>query len=159
MGERLTCPCHLSDRCWRGHGTQHRPWSELSQTELDEELSRLRQVLVGILGQEVDEASCPFGKCNPAVLRALREHGYRRVYTSDGGWVVRHRWSVPHRTITRDDTARSVASAGFGCRRAAAGPAGLQTLEGASGVIPPLFVGSSLSQSKRSLAAATGRAP
>ena len=86
------------------HGTRHRRWSELSRADLDEELSQSRHVLAEILGQEVDEASCPFGKYNTAVLRALREHGYRRVYTSDGGWVAPHRWLVPRRTIMRDDT-------------------------------------------------------
>ena len=85
------------------HGTRHRPWSQLSRSELDDELSRSKRVLSELLGQEVDEASCPFGKYNRAVLRALREHGYRRVYTSDGGWATPNGWLVPRRTVMRDD--------------------------------------------------------
>lgn len=85
------------------HGTLHRPWSELSRGELDDELSRSKRVLSEIIGQEVNQASCPFGRYNRVVLRALREHGYRRVYTSDGGWVAAQSWLVPRRTIMRDD--------------------------------------------------------
>ena len=85
------------------HGTRHRPWSGLSLTDLDDELSRSKREFGDILGQEVTAASCPFGRYNRTVLRALREHSYRRVYTSDGGWVAPGSWLVPRRTIMRDD--------------------------------------------------------
>lgn len=85
------------------HGTKHRPWTELNRPELDAELSRSREVLSQVLGEAVFEAACPFGKYNRRVLRALTEHGYGRVYTSDGGWSSPNSFLVPRWTILRDD--------------------------------------------------------
>lgn len=86
------------------HGFEHRDWTKLSEAELDEELSRSKRVLSDALGQAVDRASCPFGKYNGTVLRVLKRHGYRRVYTCDGGWVPSQPWLVHRWNIMRHDS-------------------------------------------------------
>jgi peptidoglycan/xylan/chitin deacetylase (PgdA/CDA1 family) len=85
------------------HGLRHRTWSELNESELHDELAVSREVLSNAVGQEVTTASVPFGRYNRAVLRALRRHGYQRVYTSDGGRVSPNAWMVPRTSIVRDD--------------------------------------------------------
>jgi peptidoglycan/xylan/chitin deacetylase (PgdA/CDA1 family) len=83
------------------HGLNHQPWTKLSEQALDDELSLSKQILSDITGKEVTDAACPFGKYNPRVLRALKKHAYRHVYTCDGGWSARgafrvSRWMILH---------------------------------------------------------------
>ena len=67
------------------HGMRHRPWTALDRGDLEEELFQARGHLEHMAGVKVDEASCPFGQYNRRVIRSLRDAGYRRIYTSDGG--------------------------------------------------------------------------
>jgi peptidoglycan/xylan/chitin deacetylase (PgdA/CDA1 family) len=67
------------------HGMRHRSWRGLDDRALDEELVEARQILERVAGQPVTRAACPFGSYDRRVLRKLRGHGYRHVYTSDGG--------------------------------------------------------------------------
>jgi peptidoglycan/xylan/chitin deacetylase (PgdA/CDA1 family) len=83
------------------HGLHHRDWRRLSDEALERELAGSRSLLAGILDGEVREAACPFGS-DRRVLRALREAGYSRVYTSDGGPAAERAWLAPRTTINRD---------------------------------------------------------
>jgi peptidoglycan/xylan/chitin deacetylase (PgdA/CDA1 family) len=90
------------------HGMHHRPWRRLDERALDEELSDARQLLEEAAGHPISEAACPFGSYDRRVVRALRRHGYRRVYTSDEGTARPEAWLQPRNTLTPDNAAQPV---------------------------------------------------
>jgi peptidoglycan/xylan/chitin deacetylase (PgdA/CDA1 family) len=67
------------------HGLRHRPWAGLDDGGLREELVVARDRLQQWTGLKIDQAACPFGSYNRRVINALRNAGYRCLYTSDGG--------------------------------------------------------------------------
>jgi peptidoglycan/xylan/chitin deacetylase (PgdA/CDA1 family) len=67
------------------HGLQHRDWCELGDEELRAETLESRAALEQLIGAPVTDAAPPFGSYDRRVLRFLREAGYERVFTSDGG--------------------------------------------------------------------------
>ncbi len=67
------------------HGLLHRDWCELGDEELRAETLESRAALADLIGAPVTEAAPPFGSYDRRVLRFLREAGYERVFTSDGG--------------------------------------------------------------------------
>lgn len=83
------------------HGVAHLPWRRLSPEQLREELETSRRILAEGCGIPLDEAACPFGSYDRKVLAALKRAGYRRVYTSDGGFSGGDGWLVPRTTVTR----------------------------------------------------------
>jgi peptidoglycan/xylan/chitin deacetylase (PgdA/CDA1 family) len=82
------------------HGMHHRAWRRLGRQALDLELSTARKVLESIAQRPITELSCPFGSYDRRVLRRIRELGYERLYTSDGGPVQRNAWLQPRTTIS-----------------------------------------------------------
>lgn len=95
------------------HGVTHRSWRHLLPVELREELENSRRELERVCGQPVDEAACPYGSYDRKVLKALREAGYQRVYTSDGGVSESGSWLRSRITVTHqmslDDVERMLA--------------------------------------------------
>jgi len=85
------------------HGMRHRPWRELDDAELAEELDDARRVLERVTGRPVTEAACPFGSYDRRVLRSLRDHGYRRAYTSDTGTTDPGDWIQSRNTVTPEN--------------------------------------------------------
>lgn len=83
------------------HGVEHLPWRTLGDEQLRDELQHSKRVLEASCGVTIDEAACPFGSYDRRVLAALRGAGYRRVYTSDGGFSQSSQWIVPRTTVTR----------------------------------------------------------
>ena len=83
------------------HGLRHRPWAELANGELEEELLLSRERLQELACQEIRNASCPYGSYNRRVIGALQRAGYKRVYTSDQGPARRGSYLVPRNTIYR----------------------------------------------------------
>ena len=67
------------------HGLLHRDWRLLGDEELRAETRESRAALSDLIGAPVTEAAPPFGSYDRRVLRFLREAGYERVFTSDGG--------------------------------------------------------------------------
>jgi peptidoglycan/xylan/chitin deacetylase (PgdA/CDA1 family) len=67
------------------HGWGHRDWRRLAPGQGREEFTEANQVLEPLAGRPVTAASIPFGSYDRHVLRQLREAGYARVYSSDGG--------------------------------------------------------------------------
>jgi peptidoglycan/xylan/chitin deacetylase (PgdA/CDA1 family) len=92
------------------HGTQHRPWAQLSPKLLKEELELSRKALELLLKKPVDEAACPFGSYNRRVLNHIRSSGYKAVFTSDQGPAIKGRWFSPRNTIVRTDNVNSLES-------------------------------------------------
>jgi peptidoglycan/xylan/chitin deacetylase (PgdA/CDA1 family) len=120
LAHRLDQPGYLSqgqvrELCAEGmqignHGMRHRKWAGLSAGELEEELIVARENLREVSQQPVAEAACPFGSYGRHVLRKLRQAGYERVYTSDGGPTASSAWLQPRNTIVRSFDTVKIAS-------------------------------------------------
>jgi peptidoglycan/xylan/chitin deacetylase (PgdA/CDA1 family) len=67
------------------HGLEHRDWCSLTDAELRSETVGSRTILTELIGEPVTEAACPFGSYDRRVLKAVRDAGYERMFTSDGG--------------------------------------------------------------------------
>jgi len=65
------------------HGMWHRPWRRLGREHMHEEFVQAREIISAVVGAEVDEAACPLGRYDRAVLTELRRLRYQRVFTSD----------------------------------------------------------------------------
>ncbi len=83
------------------HGMRHARWRGLPKTELYEELVESRDIIQRVVQQPITEAACPFGSYDRNAFRMLRERGYSRVYTSDGGLASGEAWIQPRNTIMR----------------------------------------------------------
>jgi peptidoglycan/xylan/chitin deacetylase (PgdA/CDA1 family) len=81
------------------HGSRHRSWVGLDDAARREELVDARRELEEITGRTIDEAACPYGAYDRRTLAALREAGYRIVYTTDGGPARATDWIQARNTI------------------------------------------------------------
>jgi peptidoglycan/xylan/chitin deacetylase (PgdA/CDA1 family) len=90
------------------HGMWHRPWRSLDEAALREELLDAAEVIGKAAGRRVEEAACPFGAYDRRVLGALRNRGFSRVYTVDGGSTRSDRWLQPRYTVLQGDTAETI---------------------------------------------------
>ncbi|MDF1545110.1 MAG: polysaccharide deacetylase family protein [bacterium] len=74
----------LADRGVRfgSHGDQHVDLSRLNEADCRSELSRSKQLLQELTGQEVNQISYPFGRYNQQVVRLAVETGYKAGYTT-----------------------------------------------------------------------------
>jgi peptidoglycan/xylan/chitin deacetylase (PgdA/CDA1 family) len=94
------------------HGMQHRPWRSLDEEVYREELDEAREILEAASGSRIDEAACPYGAYDRKALRALKQRGFRRVYTVDRRAARPDDWLQPRYVIRCGDTAGTVR--GFG---------------------------------------------
>jgi peptidoglycan/xylan/chitin deacetylase (PgdA/CDA1 family) len=127
LAGRLADPRHLSARDIRelhaagmlvgSHGLRHRKWTSLDKAALRAEVADSKQQLEDLLGVAVAEAACPFGAYDRRVLRALRDAGYRCVFTSDRGCAPADAWLRPRTTIRRHDASDLAARLTAGQRR------------------------------------------
>ena len=85
------------------HGLAHRPWRSLDHDGLEAEM-RAAHTIAELARVPIREAACPFGSYDRRVLTMLRRHGFRRVYTVDGGHAKRDAWLQPRYTVQKDDT-------------------------------------------------------
>ena len=65
------------------HSWSHALLTQCSASELRNELARSKETIEQQIGQRIDAISVPSGRWNRRVLRAIREAGYARMYTSD----------------------------------------------------------------------------
>lgn len=87
------------------HGLEHRPWRTVSDEDLEAELGQAAEIIGATVERSIREVACPFGSYDRRVLRAIRRHGFDRVYTNDGGAAARpNGWLQSRYTITRRDT-------------------------------------------------------
>lgn len=110
LGDRIGAPGYLSEDDIRElagagmgvgcHGAAHLPWRSLGDEELRRDLHEGRGAVESVLGRSIDTASCPFGDYDRRVLAELRRLGFRRVYTSDGGWTSSGAWLQRRNTVT-----------------------------------------------------------
>jgi peptidoglycan/xylan/chitin deacetylase (PgdA/CDA1 family) len=90
------------------HGMDHVRWRRLDRPALEREIVGAKQLLEDALQAPVDTAACPFGAYDRRTLSALRAAGFKRVYTSDGGWASPTDWLVARNTVRRCDSAESI---------------------------------------------------
>jgi peptidoglycan/xylan/chitin deacetylase (PgdA/CDA1 family) len=97
-------PAHVREMLAAGmgiglHGMDHRSWAECGDSELRVEIDEARRRIEPITGLPVRRAACPFGAYNARCLRKLKEAGFERVYTSDGGIARRGEWLQCRNTL------------------------------------------------------------
>lgn len=92
------------------HGMDHVPWHGLPTPALSRETRESREVLSDIIGAPIISAACPFGSYGRRVLDALRNAGYREVFTSDRGLAFQGRLIQPRNSIHHSDTLADVAA-------------------------------------------------
>jgi len=88
------------------HGMHHRPWRDLDDVALEQELVDARTILEETVAGPVTHAACPFGSYDRRVLRALRRNGYTEVHTSDRGLARPGDWMQTRNTVHSDDDAQ-----------------------------------------------------
>lgn len=81
------------------HGMAHVDWRQADTQGLHLEVNAARDQLSKIVGHPIDTVGLPFGGYNKRVIRHLKQAGFRRIYTSDGGHtgagrMLQHRTSV-----------------------------------------------------------------
>lgn len=86
------------------HGMRHRPWRAMNSHELHEELTGAQATIAEAAGQPVRHVSCPFGSYDRKVLKAIRERGFTRVFTVDGGGATGDAWLQSRYTVRVSDT-------------------------------------------------------
>jgi peptidoglycan/xylan/chitin deacetylase (PgdA/CDA1 family) len=94
------------------HGLRHRPWRSLNKEGYREELDDARTALEAAAQAPVEEAACPFGAYDRRALRALKQRGYRRVYTVDRRPAAPNDWLQPRYVIRREDTPETLRTFG-----------------------------------------------
>jgi peptidoglycan/xylan/chitin deacetylase (PgdA/CDA1 family) len=90
------------------HGMRHRSWRDLTPPEQVEEFVTARDQLAEVAQAPVTLAACPLGRYDRRVLAALRQHGYRTVYTSDRRPARAGSWLQPRYSVREDHTAESL---------------------------------------------------
>lgn len=90
------------------HGAAHVDWTRQDRVGLEVELVQARDIIATILREPVVTAAIPFGRYNRHVLRALRTHGYEKVYSSDGGAWHSGQYPIPRTSLTATTTTDQV---------------------------------------------------
>jgi len=70
------------------HTCSHRRMPQLSDVELANELSKSKQVLEDILGQEVKSFAYPYGAHDDRCVQAVLDAGYKYACTTRTGWAL-----------------------------------------------------------------------
>jgi peptidoglycan/xylan/chitin deacetylase (PgdA/CDA1 family) len=90
------------------HGMRHRSWRSLDAAGVQEELVDARAELAEAAGGPIEEAAFPFGEYDRKALRAVRQAGFTRIYTVDGGSARPDAWAQSRHTIVDSDTAATL---------------------------------------------------
>lgn len=90
------------------HGWAHIPWRHLTPSQQHKEFVEARLLLAEASDGDVDEAALPLGRFDRRVLAALRQQGYRTVYSSDRLPARPDAWLQGRFSVTKDDTAATV---------------------------------------------------
>lgn len=90
------------------HGVDHVDWRRAAPEVLAREIADSRARLGDVVSREIDAAAIPFGSYGPHVLRALRQAGLARVFTSDGGRADATAWLRPRTSVRGDMDAGAV---------------------------------------------------
>lgn len=92
------------------HGYAHADWRTLDGEAERRELIEARQIISEACGRDIREAAIPFGRYRRRVLSRLRELGYKKAYTSDGGLGTPTAFVVPRTSIRVDTSLEQIES-------------------------------------------------
>jgi len=92
------------------HGMDHIDWTTLDETGYARELEEARSKISQITGSPLTEAGIPFGRYNKRVIAELKQRGYARFYSSDGGDVTSKVMPLPRTSIRADMTPNDIDS-------------------------------------------------
>ncbi|MEQ9122312.1 MAG: polysaccharide deacetylase family protein, partial [Alphaproteobacteria bacterium] len=84
------------------HGRDHVSWLDLDAAAEQAEMVDARAALAEAAGAKIDMAAIPLGQYGRRTLAQLKAHGYRTVYTSDGGEADPAAWLQPRRSVRGD---------------------------------------------------------
>jgi peptidoglycan/xylan/chitin deacetylase (PgdA/CDA1 family) len=84
------------------HGMAHVRWPTLTDAALHQEIAQSLEILSDLLKDPVRSVGVPFGAYDSRVLRALRQSGVTRVFTSDGGPARPGAWLAPRNSVRAD---------------------------------------------------------
>jgi peptidoglycan/xylan/chitin deacetylase (PgdA/CDA1 family) len=93
------------------HGMRHRQWRSLDEAARREELVEACERLAGAGGGSIDAVACPFGAYDRRVLVELRDAGFSRVYTVDGGATRADAWLQARYAVRDCDSPQTIESA------------------------------------------------
>ncbi|MEX0338904.1 MAG: polysaccharide deacetylase family protein [Arenibacterium sp.] len=95
---------HLADAGHQigNHGADHVDWVKLDADGRTREWDEARQIVGDAAGMPVKDVAIPFGRYRGNVIRGLRQRGYTRIFSSDGGSWVDGMLPIP-RTSPRAD--------------------------------------------------------
>ena|ERR1700722_11297903 len=91
------------------HGLDHISWTQTSDFNLAREIGDSKKLIEDLIGKVVQSASIPFGRYDRRVLRELTRHGYRNIFSSDGGPRLTSALPTPRYTLRRDADPLSLA--------------------------------------------------
>jgi peptidoglycan/xylan/chitin deacetylase (PgdA/CDA1 family) len=120
LAGRLTDPASLAAADLRAlrhagmvigsHGWTHTPLRGLGEPDARRELVDARAVLAEASNGEISDAALPLGRYDRRLLRRLKLHGYRTVYTSDRMPARPTAWLQSRYSVTAEDTVESIRS-------------------------------------------------
>lgn len=89
--DRIDCPSFVTTQQIRrlaaegmvlgSHGTDHVPWTRLTNSELARQLRQSKDILEDLSGAPVRGAAAPHGLWSPGVVSQVLEAGYERLHT------------------------------------------------------------------------------
>lgn len=82
------------------HGTDHVPWTKMSNSELSRQLRQSKKILEDLGDREIKGAAAPHGLWSPRVISSVLEAGYERLHTC-GERPCRDYGMLNHRIIVR----------------------------------------------------------
>jgi peptidoglycan/xylan/chitin deacetylase (PgdA/CDA1 family) len=94
------------------HGATHRFLTDLSETELKDELDKAKRSLHQLTGDQHFYLSAPGGRVNRSVTKAVSETGYRGLLTSNPGVYIRERdpFCIPRLPVLHGTTIKRLQS-------------------------------------------------
>lgn len=92
------------------HGMMHRPWPDCDDAELEQEIGEAQKILSEICGRPITQAGLPFGRYNRTVLKRLKAHGSKVIFSSDGGPRLTRGHPVPRFSVRSDTRMDELAS-------------------------------------------------
>lgn len=90
------------------HGMVHKPWRKMDVEATESEIYSAKARIEDLLGCEIYEAACPFGVYDRRSIAALKNAGFKTVYTSDKGATQSGAWLQARNTIHEADSIDSV---------------------------------------------------
>ena len=90
---------HANGMTIGSHGFDHINWSAASDVDLQREFVAARARIEDVLGASIDTASVPFGMVDRRVAQWAVNSGFKRLFTSSGGFATATSGLIPRNSI------------------------------------------------------------